>query len=151
MSPKPSKLFSNEYFMHEALREARQAAAKNEVPVGAVIVSQNRIIARAHNMTELLNDVTAHAEILAITSAANTLGAKYLTETTLYVTIEPCIMCAGACFWAQIPKIVYGAADPKAGFTRINREIVHPGTTVFPGVLEKECAELMIEFFRKKR
>jgi tRNA(adenine34) deaminase len=102
-------------------------------------------------MTELLNDVTAHAEILAITSAANTLGAKYLPETTLYVTIEPCIMCAGACFWAQIPKIVFGAADPKAGFTRINRKIFHPGTTVLPGILEKECAELMIEFFRKKR
>lgn len=151
MSPMPYKLFSDEYFMNEAIREARLAATKNEVPVGAVVVAQNRIIARAHNMTEVLNDVTAHAEILAITSAANTLGGKYLTETTIYVTIEPCVMCAGACCWAQIPRIVYGATDPKAGFTRIIQDIVHPGTTVISGILEKECAELMKEFFSEKR
>jgi tRNA(adenine34) deaminase len=151
MPQKPYKLFSDEYFMNEAIKESRLAFTNNEVPVGAIIVTQNRIIARAHNMTEALNDVTAHAEMLAITSAANTLGTKYLTETTLYVTIEPCVMCAGACCWAQIPRIVYGAADPKAGFTRIIQDIVHPGTTVIPGILEKECAELMKEFFRKKR
>ena len=151
MSPKLSKLFTDEYFMQEAIREARMAANENEVPVGAVIVIQNRIIARAHNMTELLNDVTAHAEILAITSATNSLGAKYLNEATLYVTLEPCVMCAGATCWAQIPKIVYGAADPKAGFSRIIQGILHPDTKVIPGVLEKECAGLMIEFFKTKR
>lgn len=151
MSVKPYKLFSDEYFMNEAIKEARMASEKNEMPVGAVIVIKNRIIARAHNTTEILNDVTAHAELLAITSATNNLGAKYLTEATLYVTLEPCVMCAGACYWAQIRKIIYGAADPKAGFTRIIQDIVHPKTTVIGGVLEKECGELMKEFFRKKR
>lgn len=151
MSQKPYTLFSDEYFMNEAIKESELAFTKNEVPVGAVIVAQNRIIARAHNMTEVLNDVTAHAEILAITSAANTLGAKYLTETTLYVTIEPCVMCAGACYWAQIPIIVYGAADPKNGFTKTNHDILHHSTTIITGVLEKECAEIMKKFFLKKR
>jgi tRNA(adenine34) deaminase len=151
MSVKPYKLFSDEYFMNEAIKEARMASEKNEMPVGAVIVIKNRIIARAHNTTEILNDVTAHAELLAITSATNNLGAKYLTEATLYVTLEPCVMCAGACYWAQIRKIIYGTADPKAGFTRIIQDIVHPKTTVIGGVLEKECGELMKEFFRKKR
>ncbi len=151
MSVKPYKLFSDEYFMNEAIKEARMASEKNEMPVGAVIVIKNRIIARAHNTTEILNDVTAHAELLAITSATNNLGAKYLTKATLYVTLEPCVMCAGACYWAQIRKIIYGAADPKAGFTRIIQDIVHPKTTVIGGVLEKECGELMKEFFREKR
>jgi len=151
MSVKPYKLYSDEYYMNEAIKEARIASEKNEMPVGAVIVIKNRIIARAHNTTEILNDVTAHAEILAITSATNNLGAKYLREATLYVTLEPCIMCAGACYWAQISKIIYGAADPKAGFTRIIQNIVHPKTIVIGGVLEKECVELMKEFFRRKR
>jgi len=151
MSVKPYKLFSDEYFMNEAIKEARVAFEKNEMPAGAVIVIKNRIIARAYNTTEILNDVTAHAEMLAITSATNNLGAKYLTEATLYVTLEPCVMCAGACYWAQIRKIIYGAADPKAGFTRITRDIIHPKTTVIGGVLEKECGELLKEFFRKKR
>jgi len=151
MSEKPYKLFSDEYFMNEAIKEARNAFANNEVPVGAIIVIKNRIIARAHNTTEMLNDVTAHAELLAITSATNTLGSKYLPEATLYITLEPCVMCAGACFWAQIRKIIYGATDPKAGFTRIIQDIVHPDTTIIGGVLEKECGKLMKEFFRKKR
>jgi tRNA(adenine34) deaminase len=144
-------LYSDEYFMKEAIKEAREAFVKQEIPVGAVIVTDNRIVARAHNMSETLNDATAHAELLAITSASNTLGSKILPRATLYVTVEPCVMCAGACFWARLQRIVYGTSDPKAGFTRIGRRIVHPGTKIESGVLEKECADLMKEFFSLKR
>ncbi|NLI25166.1 MAG: nucleoside deaminase [Bacteroidales bacterium] len=144
-------LFSDEYFMNEALKEARKAMEKDEVPVGAVIVAENRILARAHNLTETLNDVTAHAEMMALTAAANAMGGKYLPDCTLFVTVEPCVMCAGALFWAQIGRIVYGAADPKRGYSLLKGEILHPGTLVKPGVLENECAQLMRDFFRKKR
>lgn len=143
--------FSDEYFMKQALMEARQAAGEGEVPVGAVVVCNNRIIARAHNQTERLNDPTAHAEMLAITSAFNTLGAKYLNDCTLYVTVEPCVMCAGALSWAQIGSIIYGASDEKRGFVRYAPNALHPKTLVKSGILADECAAEMREFFRKKR
>ena len=144
-------LFSDEYFMRRALLEAEQAFREGEVPVGAVVVSQNRIIAQAHNLTETLNDVTAHAEMQAITAAANLLGGKYLNECILYVTIEPCVMCAGALGWAQIGKIVYGASDEKRGFRKFAPGALHPKTEVVHGVLESECSALVKEFFQKKR
>lgn len=137
--------------MHEALKEARKALELDEVPVGAVIVCDDRIIARGHNLTERLTDVTAHAEMQAFTAASGYLGAKYLDECTLYVTLEPCVMCAGAAFWTQIGRIVYGAADDKRGYTLTGAPILHPGTTVVPGILEKECAGLLKEFFKSKR
>ena len=140
-----------DFYMRHALTEARLAFDSDEVPVGAVIVCNDRIIARGHNLTETLTDVTAHAEMQAITAAANFLGGKYLTDCTLYVTVEPCVMCAGALGWSQISKIVYGASDEKRGFTRFAPEALHPKTEVIPGVLEAECRELMKEFFRKKR
>lgn len=145
------ELYSDEYFMNEALKEAQKAFALDEVPVGAVIVANNKIIARAHNYTEHLNDVTAHAEMQAITSAANALGGKYLTDCTLYVTLEPCVMCAGALQWSQITKIVYGATDEKKGYAKINQPLLHPKTVVVNGVLGKECAQLMKDFFIAKR
>jgi len=141
----------DEYFMKQALMEAQRALAKDEIPVGAVIVINNKIIARAHNLTETLNDVTAHAEMQAFTSAANSLGGKYLTGCILYVTLEPCVMCTGASFWAQIPKIVYGTDDPKRGYTLIKQPLLHPKTIVTKGVLEKECSSILKEFFSKKR
>jgi tRNA(adenine34) deaminase len=144
-------LFSDEYFMNEALKEANKAFEKQEIPVGAIIVAEKRIVARAHNQTEALSDVTAHAEMLAITSAANSLGAKYLNQCTLYVTLEPCVMCASASSWAQLERIVYGAPDPKAGYSRIIQDIIHPGTKVNAGILEEACGELMSRFFRDKR
>ena len=144
-------ILSHEYFMKEALKEAQKAFDRDEVPVGAIIVCDFRIIARAHNLTETLNDVTAHAEMQAFTSAANNLGAKYLDACTLYVTLEPCIMCAGASYWAQISKIVYGATDEKKGFLKVNKAILHPKTEIIGGILEDECADLMKEFFKKKR
>jgi tRNA(adenine34) deaminase len=144
-------MFSDEYFMREALKEARIAFDLDEVPVGAVIVCNDRIIARGHNMTERLNDVTAHAEMQAFTSASNYLGAKYLDECTLYVTLEPCVMCAGAAFWTQIGRVVYGAADEKRGYTRTKAPLLHPKTNVVPGILEAECAELLTDFFKSKR
>ncbi len=144
-------MFTDEYFMKEALKEAQKAFNRNEVPIGAVIVTNNRIIARAHNMTETLNDVTAHAEMQAFTSAANELGGKYLIDCTLYVTIEPCIMCAGAAFWTQISRIVYGADDPKQGFTLLKKTILHNSTSVTKGIMENECASLMKEFFKIRR
>lgn len=144
-------LFSDEYFMNEALKEAKKALIMNEVPVGAVIVAENTIVARAHNSTEILNDVTAHAEIIAITSASNHLGAKYLTQATLYVTLEPCVMCAGACNWAQLAGLIYGASDPKAGYSRIIQDILHPKTTVKSGILKTESEKLLKQFFREKR
>ncbi len=143
--------YSDEYFMKEALKEAEKAMLQDEVPVGAVIVHNNQVIGRAHNLTETLNDVTAHAEMQAFTSAANTIGGKYLPECTLYVTLEPCIMCAGASYWTQIGRIVYGTADEERGFTRIRKKILHPKTQVLSGVLEQECSRILKDFFRKKR
>jgi tRNA(adenine34) deaminase len=144
-------VFSDEHFMRQALLEAEAAFERDEVPVGAVVVCRNRIIARAHNQTELLTDVTAHAEMLALTAAANSLGSKYLNDCSLYVTLEPCVMCAGALAWAQLGKLVYGASDEKRGFVRHGRELLHPKTQVAYGVLENECSELMKRFFSKKR
>ncbi|MDR1343598.1 MAG: nucleoside deaminase [Prevotellaceae bacterium] len=141
----------NEKYMREALREALLAADKDEVPVGAVIAHGNRIIARAHNLTETLCDATAHAEMQAITSAANFIGGKYLHGCTLYVTLEPCPMCAGACYWAQVEQVVYGAADPKRGYSLIQQNLLHPKTKVTQGVLADECSKLMSDFFKKKR
>jgi tRNA(adenine34) deaminase len=142
--------FSDEYFMKKALQEAELAFEKGEIPVGAVIVVDNKIIARTHNLTELLNDVTAHAEMQAITSAANFLGGKYLTGCTLYVTLEPCQMCAGALYWSQISKIVFGASDENRGFENMGTQL-HPKTTLVRGVLEEEAANLMMSFFAGKR
>jgi tRNA(adenine34) deaminase len=143
-------IFTDEYFMKKALQEAEIAFEKDEIPVGAVIVVNNTVIARTHNLTELLHDVTAHAEMQAITSAANFLGGKYLKGCTLYVTLEPCQMCAGALYWSQISKIVFGATDSKRGYKTLGTQI-HPKTEVVSGILEKECAELMTSFFQKKR
>ena len=137
--------------MQRALDEARQAFDEGEIPIGAVVVCRDRIIARTHNLTETLCDVTAHAEMQAITAAANTLGGKYLTDCTLYVTVEPCPMCAGAIGWAQIPRIVYGAPDEKRGYRLIAPKAFHPKATVVAGVLEDECREIMQSFFRLKR
>ena len=144
-------MFTPEYFMKQALQEAEIAREKEEVPIGCVIVFKDRIIARGHNLTEQLNDVTAHAEMQAFTAAANFLGGKYLSECTLYVTLEPCVMCAGAGFWTQIGMIVYGASDPKRGFLKTSKEILHPKTKLIGGIMENECSELVKEFFRKKR
>ena len=144
-------MFDDEYFMKQALKQAKMAEEKDEVPVGAVIVCKNRIISKAHNLTETLNDVTAHAEMQAFTSAANFIGGKYLKECTLYVTIEPCVMCAGASYWTQIGKIVYGAKDEKRGYSIYSQQILHPATKVNEGIMEKECAEIMQNYFRKKR
>jgi len=143
--------FDDAYFMKQALAEARLAASEGEVPVGAVIVCKDRIISRAHNQTELLNDTTAHAEMLAITAATNVLGAKYLTDCTLYVTVEPCVMCVGAIGWSQLSKVVYGAADEKRGFMQFAPKALHPKTIVVKGILEQECAEEMQKFFRERR
>lgn len=143
--------FSDEYFMKQALKEAQTAFDKDEVPVGALVVSQNRIIARAHNLTETLGDVTAHAEMLAITSAAETLGGKYLNNCTLYVTLEPCTMCAGALNWAQIGRIVIGAPDERRGFSRHNPSPLHPKTEVVTGILSGDCSRLVKTFFQRKR
>ena len=141
----------DEMYMKRALDEARQAFDEGEIPIGAVVVCRDRIIARTHNLTETLCDVTAHAEMQAITAAANTLGGKYLTDCTLYVTVEPCPMCAGAIGWAQIPRIVYGAPDEKRGYRLIAPKAFHPKATVVAGVLEDECREIMQSFFRLKR
>lgn len=142
--------FTHEYFMKKAYQEAEIAFEKGEVPVGAVIVVADKIIARTHNLTELLNDVTAHAEMQAITAAANFLGGKYLKDCTLYVTIEPCQMCAGALYWSQITKIVFGARDEQRGFLKMGTQL-HPRTEVIQGVMEQECGDLMVRFFASKR
>jgi tRNA(adenine34) deaminase len=144
-------LFSDEYFMNKALIQAKHAYDKDEVPVGAVIVYKNKIIAEAHNLTETLNDPTAHAEMQAITSASNAIGAKYLKDCVLYVSVEPCVMCAGAAYWAQIGKIVFGTDDNKRGYSQFNGKILHPQTEVKGGVMKQECAELMTGFFYKIR
>lgn len=145
------ELFTDEYFMNEALKEALKAEDKDEVPVGAVVVCNNRIIARAHNLTETLNDVTAHAEMQAFTAAANSIGGKYLKDCVLYVTVEPCVMCAGAAYWTQIGKIVFGAFDDERGFSKVRHKILHPKTAVVSGVFEYECGGIIKNFFRKKR
>lgn len=142
---------SDEFYMQQALREARAAAAEGEVPIGAVIVSGDRVIARAHNQTELLHDTTAHAEMLAFTAASEAIGAKYLKDCTLYVTVEPCPMCAGAAGWTQVSRIVYGASDPKRGYSLLKGNILHPRTEVVAGVMAEECEALMKDFFKKKR
>jgi tRNA(adenine34) deaminase len=144
-------MYDDNFFMKEALKEAQKAYDADEVPIGVVIVAANRIIARAHNLTERLNDVTAHAEMQGITAAENSLGGKYLHDCTMYVTIEPCIMCAGALNWAQISRIVYGAADNRKGYSSVSTSILHPKTEVVRGVMEAECASLMKSFFAKKR
>ncbi|MGZ3901292.1 MAG: nucleoside deaminase [Bacteroidia bacterium] len=144
-------LYTDDFFMNEALKEALKANEDDEVPVGAVIVAGNKIIARAHNLTERLTDVTAHAEMQAITAAANAIGGKYLMDCTLYVTLEPCVMCAGALCWSQVGKIVYGAADTKRGFTLVGKNLLHPKTEVIGGVMATESEVLLKEFFAKKR
>lgn len=142
---------SDEHYMKQALAEAQQAFDEDEIPVGAVIVCQNRIVARAHNLTERLNDVTAHAEMQAFTAASEALGGKYLNQCTLYVTLEPCVMCAGAAFWTHIGRVVYGAHDEKRGFERLGRHLLHPKTAVRSGVLADDCGDLIRLFFSKKR
>ena len=146
-----SPILNDEYYMRQALNEARIAFDKDEVPIGAVVVCRDRIIARAHNLTETLNDVTAHAEMQAITAAANVLGGKYLENCILYVTVEPCPMCAGGLLWSQIPKIVYGAKDEKRGYSTYSPSILHPKTQIISGVLAEESASLLKEFFQQKR
>ncbi|QTN37904.1 nucleoside deaminase [Cryomorphaceae bacterium] len=143
-------VFSDEHFMKEALKEAQKAYERDEVPVGAVVVVNQRIIARAHNLTETLNDVTAHAEMQAITSAADYLGGKYLQDCTLYVTLEPCVMCAGALFWSQVGKVVFGAYDEKRGYQSEGARL-HPKTELVGGILAEDCGTLLTEFFRSKR
>ena len=141
----------DELYMRHALQEAQQAFKEGEIPIGAVVVCQDRIVARAHNLTETLCDVTAHAEMQAITAAANTLGGKYLTDCTLYVTVEPCPMCAGALGWSQIPRIVYGCDDPKRGYREYAPRALHPQTNITGGILSEECRQLMQDFFRNRR
>ncbi len=144
-------IFSDKHFMKEALKEAQKAFDKDEVPVGAVIVCKNQIIARTHNLTETLTDVTAHAEMQAFTAASGFIGGKYLKDCTLYVTLEPCLMCAGAAFWTQIGKIVYGASDEKRGYSLVKKPVLHPSTQISSGVLEEESKQLLQEFFLKIR
>ena len=141
----------DERYMRMALQEAEQASQADEIPVGAIVVCNNRVIARAHNLTETLCDVTAHAEMQALTSAANNMGGKYLTDCTLYVTLEPCVMCAGAIGWAQVSRLVYGASDPRRGYSNLAPKALHPKTQVTTGILADECATLMQDFFKKKR
>lgn len=144
-------MFDDDYYMKQALAEARLAADSGEVPVGAVMVCRNRIIARTHNLTETLTDVTAHAEMQAITAAASTLGGKYLNECTLYVTVEPCVMCAGAIGWSQLKRLVFGAEDVKRGYRKYAPQALHPKTEVVQGILADECAALMRDFFAARR
>ena len=145
------QLYSDTNYMKEALKEAQKAFDADEVPIGAIIVGGNKVIARAHNLTERLTDVTAHAEMQAITAAANYLGSKYLIDCTLYVTIEPCVMCAGALFWSQISRVVYAAKDPKRGYSLLGKSILHPKTILEDGLLKEEAAQLMEDFFKQKR
>ncbi len=141
----------DEFFMNEALKEAQLALEADEIPVGAIIVSKGKIIGKGHNLTQRLNDVTAHAEMQAFTAAANYIGAKYLTDCTLYVTLEPCVMCAGAAFWTQISRIVYGASDPQRGFQKHSKNILHPKTELIGNILEIECSSIVKKFFLNKR
>ena len=152
MTPNKSyPIYSTEYFMNEALKEADKAFEKDEVPIGAIVVCEDRIIARAHNLTETLNDVTAHAEMQAFTAASGYLGGKYLNECILYVTVEPCVMCAGAAFWTQLGTLVYGAEDPRRGYQLVEKQVLHPKTKVISGILASECSKLMTSFFQSKR
>lgn len=144
-------IFTNEFFMKKAIEQAQIAFDEGEVPVGAIIVHGNQIIARAHNLTETLNDVTAHAEMQAFTAATDFIGGKYLHDCTLYVTLEPCLMCAGASYWSQISKIVFGAFDEKRGYSQIGDNILHPKAEVIGGILENECGELIRQFFKERR
>jgi len=139
------------FFMKEALKEAKKAKAAGEVPVGAIVVAKGQIIAKAHNQTQLLNDVTAHAEIMAITSASSYLGSKYLNECAIFITLEPCVMCAGALAWSQIGRVVYGASDDNKGFMRYGKELLHPATKLEYGILHDECSQLLLQFFEEKR
>ncbi len=142
--------FSDEYFMKKAFLEAQSAFEKGEIPVGAIVVCDNRVIAKSHNLTELLNDVTAHAEMQSITAAANFLGGKYLKGCTIYITLEPCQMCAGALYWSQIDRVIFGASDPQRGYRAMGANL-HPKTQITSGILEQECADLMVRFFQQKR
>lgn len=146
-----SRLNTDNYFMQEALKLARIAGEDGEIPVGAVVVSQHKIIGKGYNQTEKLKDVTAHAEMIAITAAAQHLGAKYLTNCTLYVTLEPCIMCAGALYWSQLSRLVYGASDEKRGFSLVQPSLVHPKTKIVTGILAEECQQLLHNFFKQLR
>ncbi|MCO6147246.1 nucleoside deaminase [Flavobacterium sp. NRK1] len=143
-------IFTHEYFMKKALQEAQEAFTRGEIPVGAIVVVDNRVIAKSHNLTELLNDVTAHAEMQAVTAAANFLGGKYLANCTLYVTLEPCQMCAGALYWSQITRVVYGAADEHRGYRTMGGKL-HPKTEIVTGIMEQECAALVKDFFKQRR
>lgn len=149
--PDGAALDPDELYMREALKLARVAYQEEEIPIGAVVVCEGKIIGKGYNLTQRLNDVTAHAEMQAFTAAANYLGGKYLRDCTLYVTVEPCVMCAGASYWSQISRIVFGAWDQKRGYSKITDRLLHPKTAVRTGVLEPECAELMMSFFRNKR
>jgi len=151
MTKTEEQLKKDEFYMRRALDEAHAALDAGEIPIGAVIVCHDRIIARAHNLTETLTDVTAHAEMQAITMAANQLGGKYLTDCTLYVTVEPCVMCAGALGWAQVPRIVYGTPDAKRGYAVYAPKALHPKAQTTSGILEEECRQLMLDFFKNKR
>jgi len=144
-------IFSDEHYMKEAYKQALYAKEEGEIPIGAVVVCNNKIVAKAYNQTEKLNDVTAHAEILAITAASNNLGNKYLKECTLYVTVEPCVMCAGATYWAQLKRLVFATTDPKRGYRRFGNGLIHPKTELATGILAQECANLMTDFFLNKR
>ncbi len=144
-------LYTDEFFMKEAFKEAHKALEDGEIPVGAIVVAGDRIIARAHNYTERLNDVTAHAEMQAITSAANALGGKYLNECTLFVTLEPCVMCAGALYWSQIGRLVFAASDKKRGYRLVEKHLLHPKTKVHPGLMAGHSEQLLKEFFKEKR
>lgn len=144
-------VFSDESYMKEALKEAQKAFDEGEIPVGAVVVCKNRIIARAYNQTEKLTDVTAHAEMLALTAAFDNLGSKYLPECDLYVTLEPCVMCGGAIFWSRLRRVIYGTADPKRGYSKVSASILHPKTELKTGVMAKECEQLLTDFFSKLR
>lgn len=146
-----NSIINDEYYMRQALKEAQQAFDENEIPVGAIVVCKGQIIARGYNLTERLTDVTAHAEIQAITAAANMLGGKYLADCTLYVTLEPCVMCAGALFWSQISTIVYGTEDEKRGFSLYTPHLLHPKTRIVKGVLKNECSQLLKDFFKNNR
>ena len=141
----------DDFFMAEAIKEARLALEEDEIPIGAIVVCKGKIIGRGHNLTERLNDVSAHAEMLALTAAANYMGGKYLPECTLYVTLEPCVMCAGASYWFQLSRIVFGAYDTRLGFGRLNQKITHPKTLITGGIFENECGQLIKDFFKSKR
>lgn len=145
------EVFNDEYFMRQAFKEAQIAALEGEIPVGAVVVANKKIIARAHNQTEMLTDVTAHAEILAITAASNYLGSKYLKGCTLFVTLEPCVMCAGALKWSQLDRVVYSASDDKGGFMRYGKELLHPATKLEYGIMQLECSKILTDFFNQRR